>query len=157
LGVKVVESRLAEASARTVALDAGLLRGFQLAGLPMTLGAAARNVGPGLRLGQQREDLPLTLSLGASARFAGAILVAADVYNRPHARSSGFSVGTEYAVLPIFSMRAGYTPAAVSATTAATGLGFGFGLKLSAFNLDYGFTPSGELGAAQRISLTSRF
>ena len=34
----------------------------------------------------------------------------------------------------------------------------GFGIRIfDAYRLDYAFSPSGELGNAQRISLTARF
>lgn len=156
-GVKLVESRLADASARTFAVDAGLMRSLERAPVPVSIGAAVRNLGPGLRLGSQREDLPLTIAVGASARLAGAFLVSADVSERPHARQAAFSVGTEYSVLPTFALRAGYAPSAVTPGAPMAGLGFGFGLKVSRASIDYGFTPAGDLGSSQRLSLTFGF
>lgn len=148
--LKYVDSRIADASARTVAADAGVMRPFAVGGVPMTVGAALRNVGPGLRYGDVTEPLPLTASFGASARLAGAFLVSADVSRRPNARETDFSIGSEYAVIGGLALRLGYLSGA--------SFGAGFGLKLGAATVDYSFSPSpGDLGSAQRISLTSRF
>ena len=37
------------------------------------------------------------------------------------------------------------------------GLSAGFGAELAGFKLDYAFTPYGELGNAQRLTLTAGF
>lgn len=159
VGLKLVQSQLANASAQTFAVDAGLMRGLDVAPVPVTVGASVRNLGPGLRLGTQTEDLPLTVSVGLSARLAGALLISADASDRPHAATGGkaFSVGTEYSVLPTFALRAGYAPISASGGSPMTGFGFGFGLRVSRASIDYGFTPAGDLGAAQRLSLTFGF
>lgn len=155
-GVKVIESRLADASARTVAVDLGLQRPFQARGLPLVLGASVRNLGPGLRLGEQRESLPLAISLGAAVRLAGAMLVAVDVSERPYARQRVVAVGTEYSLMPAFALRTGYSNG-FTTQQPLSGLGFGFGLRVMRATVDYGFTPGGVLGAQQRLGLTTRF
>jgi len=38
-----------------------------------------------------------------------------------------------------------------------SGLGAGLGLRMRGYNLDYAFTPFGELGNVQRLSLGARF
>ena len=155
--VKVIDSRLADAAARTVAVDLGLQHPLEAAGLPLMLGASVRNLGPGLRLGSLREDLPLTVSVGGAVRVAGALLVSADVYDRPHGREAGLNVGTEYSVLPAFALRAGYGSSAAAAGSPMSGLGFGFGLRVLRATIDYGFTPGGALGAEQRLGFSTRF
>jgi hypothetical protein len=158
LNVKYIESRLESASARTVAIDAGLQRPISANGLPMTLGAAVRNLGPGLKLGQEREDLPLLVSVGAGVRLAGALLLSADVSHRPHgAGGATVGFGSEYAVMPTFSVRAGYAANQVNQVSPIGGLGFGFGVRVFRTSIDYSFSPAGELGNTQRISLSSKF
>lgn len=159
LGVKVIDSKLADASARSFAVDLGAQRPLGGLGLPVMVGAAVRNLGPGLKLGDQREDLPLTFAVGGAVRAAGALLLSADVTDRPHAARGklGLSVGTEYSVLPAFSLRAGYGSAAASGGDLMSGLGFGFGLRVLRATIDYGFTPGGALGAEQRVGFSTRF
>lgn len=147
--VKYVDSRIADASAHTVAADFGVMRGFSAGAVPVSVGAALRNVGPGLKYGDVTEPLPLTASFGASARLAGSLLLSADVSHRPYGSQTSFAVGTEYSVVGGFSMRLGYAM--------GSSFGAGFGLKLRGAQIDYSFSPAGELGAAQRLSLSSRF
>lgn len=159
--VKYLESTLADRSGRSVAVDLGLQRGASLGGVPLSFGAAVLNLGQAPKLGDTREDLPVAFSVGGAARLAGLALVSVDVRHRPNAVSSrtSFSVGTEYAVLPAVSLRAGYAPAVSDAAAAGPlkGLGMGLGVKFRGFGLDYSFTPAGELGTAQRIGLTTRW
>lgn len=158
--LKYVETRLAEASARTAALDLGVMRPYALRGLPLMLGAAVKNLGPGLRLGEERSQLPLAVSLGVSLRLGGTAIVSADIEQRPYSGGLAFGVGSEYALLPAFALRAGYAGAPGAGGAGAgnlSGLGMGFGLKFLKASLDYSFSPYGELGNAQRISLATRF
>ena len=46
---------------------------------------------------------------------------------------------------------------AASGAGAFMGMGMGFGLRLGRAALDYSFKPAGELGHAQRLSLSTRF
>ncbi len=64
-------------------------------------------------------------------------------------------------MLPGFAVRAGYMSNAREAgrggLTPLAGLGGGFGLKLGNYRADYTFTPFGELGNVQRLSLGMRW
>ncbi|MBI5244470.1 MAG: hypothetical protein HY922_12460, partial [Elusimicrobia bacterium] len=63
--------------------------------------------------------------------------------------------------LPMFMLRAGYASQAARAASGGSmplgGFGGGFGLKFGNCRADYTFTPFGELGNVQRISLGVRF
>ncbi|MBI4376308.1 MAG: PorV/PorQ family protein [Elusimicrobia bacterium] len=162
LGVKWIESRLADSSARGAAFDLGLGHSLSAASLPLRVGMAVQNLGPGVRFEQERENLPLAVSFGGAARVAGSLLISADIKHRPHSAKTSFGVGTEYAVLPALSFRAGYSALSASARSGSDfagrlgGLGLGFGFKLRSLSLDYAFSPYGELGNAQRVSLGIR-
>lgn len=158
--IKLIESRIADATARTTALDLGVQRGMSVRGLPLSLGAAVRNLGPGLKFESETNQLPTAVSVGTGLRLAGALLLAADVSHRPYDDRYSFGLGTEYALLPALSVRTGYASASQSGSGAAsglTGLGLGFGLKIYRGQLDYAFAPAGELGNAQRLGFTARF
>ena len=161
--MKVLQSQIANVSAQTAAFDLGAQ--YELSsfgpGRPM-LGISVLNVGPGLKFQEQRSPLPLTIGAGLGYRLPLGMIIALDVKNHPNAKDSEVSVGTEYAMLSGFAMRAGYGSArAVSASrgaaTALSGFATGFGLKALGYTLDYSITPFGELGNVQRFSLGARF
>ena len=161
---KYLESAIADVRARTGAVDVGFLHSFRGGPLPLSLGVSALNVGPGMRFLDRREDLPLTLSVGAGLRLFPGVLVAVDARHRPNAAKSTFGVGLEYTMLSALILRAGYGSglASVKGDSAGVGsslrgLGAGLGLRLGRAQLDYSFTPAGELGNSQRISLSMRF
>lgn len=147
--VKYIDSQIAQSSAHTLAADAGVMRAFRVGEVPLTAGFALKNMGPGLNYGGGAEPLPFTASAGLSATLAGSLLLTADLSRQPGAGLTQFSFGTEYAVLGTLAMRLGYGT--------SSDLGAGFGLKLGAVAIDYAFTPAGDLGNAQRLSLTTRF
>lgn len=158
--VKFLQSRIAGYSASTIALDFGARRQFE--GSPLSLGFSVLNIGQGMKYLDQRDPLPLTVSIGSAYRLAGVLQLALDVRrNVPDAKTTvGF--GTEYALLSSFSVRMGYASAMAQSRTGGTlggmnGLGGGFGMKLGKYRADYTFTPFGDLGNAQRISLGARF
>lgn len=159
MNVKYLESRLAYATARGVALDLGLLRRGQGA---WTWGAAVQNLGNGLRYAERAEDLPLAVTAGASVRVGGSLLLAGELRARPRASGVSAGIGTEYDLLPIFVVRGGYRStmrqsALGAPATPMAGLGLGFGIKLKRVNFDYAIMPQGELGQAQRLSISTRF
>lgn len=153
--VKFVQSRIADASAQTVAFDLGARRELpgRGPGVPM-VGLSLLNLGPGLRFADERSQLPLTAAAGVAYRLPLGLLLAADFKHRPHSRQNEVSVGTEYAVLSGFAVRAGYGAAARSGLG---GMAAGFGIKAFDYSIDYSMTPFGELGNVQRFSLGARF
>ncbi|HAH08444.1 MAG TPA: hypothetical protein DCM05_18285 [Elusimicrobia bacterium] len=152
--IKYLESRIGSDSASTFALDFGANRRLG----NFTLGLSVLNVGRGMKFISQRDPLPLILSLGGAYRLGGALNLALDVRHEPNDRRTDVGLGTEYAVLPMFSLRAGYaTMSSVQNRSPLNGLGGGFGLKLKNYRADYTFTPFGDLGNVQRISLGASF
>ncbi|MBI4422203.1 MAG: PorV/PorQ family protein [Elusimicrobia bacterium] len=161
LGVnaKYLESKLAYASARGMAFDVGLLRRSRG---PWAFGAAARNLGNGLRFADRTDELPLTVAVGATARLAGALMVSAELSHRARSGGVAAGVGSEYSLLPSLVVRGGYRsglretgPSASG--FAAGGLGMGFGIRMRKATFDYSFTPQGSLGQSQRVSVSTRF
>lgn len=155
---KFLDSKIANTSARGVAADLGATW-VPREGGATTLGAALLNLGPGVRRDRAREDLPTTAALGAAVRPAKPLLLSADLRYRPHATASSASFGGEYALVEAFRVRAGYQLRLAGPGTVggASGLGAGFGLTVSRLTVDYSFSPYGELGNAQRVSLALRF
>ena len=160
IGLKAIQSRIAGDSASTAALDIGAIWKAS----PMSVGVAVQNLGPGLKFVNERSQLPLTFAGGVALRLPLGLALAADARYRPYSRSQEYGIGTEYGGLGAITFRAGWLGARTQGGTASkarsvipVGFAAGIGLRFSSFNLDYSFVPFGELGNAQRISLSSRF
>lgn len=162
--VKYLRSELAGETATGFAFDLGVRRAVSAGRRSITLAASALNLGPGLRYLDETNDLPLTFSAGVGVPLFSTILLAADFRIRPHEGESSVSLGSEFAVLPSLTLRAGYGSVFSSSQGVAGGsgiplgdFGMGMGLKIGRGTVNYSFAPAGELGSAQRISLTTRF
>ncbi|MBI4054923.1 MAG: hypothetical protein HY402_02185 [Elusimicrobia bacterium] len=91
-----------------------------------------------------------------------------DLKYQPHDKKVVVGMGTEYQVLSTLSLRAGYAAfqgkgagqfdgSETESLSSLAGLSGGFGLRLGGYLLDYAFTPFGDLGNVQRVSLSARF
>lgn len=157
--VKFLRSEIGPYSAQTVAVDLGARK--DLRGSPFSIGFAARNIGKGLKFIEQEDALPLMLSVGASARLAGVLGLAAEIRNEPNDSRTSFALGTEYAFLGSLALRTGYSANSAGSRSPSMGmlggLGAGLGFRMKSFGADYSFTPFGDLGDAQRLTLSARF
>lgn len=158
VNVKYLESRLAYATARGVAVDVGLHRRGRGA---WSWGAAVRNLGNGLRYAEHTDALPLAVAAGAAVRVNGSLLLSGEIRHRASSGGIEAGVGTEYSLLPSLVIRGGYRsasrPEALRGSSPADGMGMGFGIRLKKATFDYAITPQGELGQAQRLSISTRF
>ena len=126
----------------------------------MLLGAALRNLGPGMKFDGERNDLPQTAALGAAYALPGGHAVAAELLNRPRGGGSDVGFGGEYQALKDVYLRAGYTTQSAgggSGFDAARGLTLGMGLRNARWDFSYAVLPMGELGHSHRFSLGARF
>lgn len=157
LAVKRVESRIAEASAGATAFDAGL--GWDVGGpWAVRLGGAARNMGEDLRYSRQAYPLPLAFAAGLSMEPVPGLLVAGEASRRPRGNQTGFALGTEYRLHPLFAVRAGYLLDRGPGSAAwPRGGSAGFGLRWTRLSLDYALAPFGGLGSVQVFSLSARY
>jgi hypothetical protein len=155
--VKYIRSHIASSEAQTFAIDAGAKRAFG----PLTLAAAVRNVGPGMKFEDETDDLPLRLAFGAAYHFADYGALTAEFTNGPRGGGSTGAAGAEVQVLKGVLFRVGYSSQEQSTGSsgfdAVTGLTFGFGLKQPRWSFDYAAAPMGELGTAQRFSASLRW
>jgi len=163
LGVKGVQETLGDVTARTYAFDAGALyylhwgqlrgdAGRQDAGL--RLGAAARNLGPGLKFDSVSSPLPATYQTGAAWRtypWGDALTLSCDqVWSKDQAFYTGF--GAEFTVYRLLSFRVGYR----TGQDIGNGIRAGVGFKLKIFDLDYAYAGFGDLGQMHRVGLSAR-
>lgn len=155
LGVKLIQSQISSDKAQGVALDLGAIRYMNQA--PVSIGFALQNIGPGIQFINEQTKLPLTAAGGVGVHVLGALTLAADIKHRIYDRKTTWAVGTEYSLIPSFSLRTGYALSSRLNSEALSGLGAGFGMRMMGYRLDYAITPFGELGNAHRVSLTARF
>lgn len=162
LSVKYLTSSIGSDTASTFALDVGITR--KLAFAPVSLGASVQNLGPGLKFVDQRDPLPLAVTLGGAYHAWHLLDLALDVKYEPHDKRTSVAIGTEYTVFSVLALRAGYASYTAQAlagsarpNTPLAGFGGGFGLKLGSYSADYAITPFGDLGNVQRFSLGVRF
>lgn len=159
--VKFLRSHIASSEAQGLALDLGLKRELPAGSGKVVLGAALRNVGPGLKYDDQRNDLPLRAAFGAAYRFAAGHAFAAELQNGPRGAGTEVGAGGELKAHEGVFLRLGYTTksgsVAGSGFDAARGLTLGLGLRKDRFGLDYAAQAAGELGSTHRFTLSSRF
>ena len=128
---------------------------YYLTNLPLSLGVSLRNLGPGIKYINQSTKLPLSASFGAAYHVVTGLALGIDVKQQIYNKRTDFSFGTEYMILPIFTLRGGYL--LNGSSQLMNGLGAGFGMRILGYRLDYAITPFGELGNTHRVSLTTRF
>ena len=155
MGLKLIQSQIGQDKGQGYAFDLGM--SWNSAQRPISLGLSALNLGPGIRYISETTKLPLTFSLGAAWHVIPGLALSADIRRLVYDGRTNLSLGTEYMLLPMFTVRGGYLLSSATSLQQANALGMGFGLKLMGQKVDYAFTPFGELGATQRISLNWRF
>lgn len=155
--VKFIQSHIASAQATTFAADFGVRR--QLGAI--VLGAALRNLGPGMKFDTQRNDLPLRLAVGGAYKFAAGHALTAELTNAPRAGGTDVGFGGEFQAIKNIFLRAGYTTQTAitggSSFDAARGLTLGLGVRSARWSLDYAAVPMGELGSTHRFTLGARW
>lgn len=163
-GLKYVTETLDSVSASAPALDLGAIyhirpSRYWMKGVPaqeFRLGAALRNLGPGLKYDVESFPLPMSLSLGAAwishPWGAHELTLAMDnVLSNDDAYV--LALGAEYFMYQILSFRAGFR----TGQETGSGVRLGVGFRLSFADLDYSMSPFGELGAMHRLGLAMRF
>lgn len=160
--VKYIRSHIGSAEAQSFAVDVGVRRELEGMGPgKLALGAALRNLGPGLKFDNERNDLPLRLAVGVAYKLAGGHAVAAEAVNGPRGAGTDASFGGECQVVKNIYLRAGYTTRSAvtggSGFDAARGMTLGLGFRNEKWSLDYAVLPSGELGRSHRFSLAARW
>jgi opacity protein-like surface antigen len=124
-----------------------------------TFGATVQHVGPGYSLVEESFNLPMTVRAGASSKFFEDRLTAALDISKSADNDATVHAGAEYQLTQVVALRGGYrvTPGNTLDVDGITGLTGGLGIAIRNFNLDYGFMPFGDLGAAHRVSLSFHF
>lgn len=163
-GVKMISSKLDSASASAFAADVGAvyyLRPSQywmrkIPAQELRLAFTARNVGTGIKYDKVSFPLPTSYTLGAAwyghPWGANQLIISVDNI-LDNEKGYMLAAGAEYAAFQLLSVRAGYK----TGQDTGSGLRFGFGFKLAYVDLDYSFSPYGDLGSMHKLGATWRF
>jgi hypothetical protein len=149
--LKVITAHLGETKGGGFAFDLGARAQFPdvalgpIAFSEPAIGLTASNLFGSVSYGDTQETFAMDVAVGASARLAGVVRVAADVH-----AAGGLGVGFTYTPIPTLALRLGMMAGGEFSITA------GIGLNVQGFLIDYAFI-SHTLGAAHRIGLTLDF
>lgn len=147
VSAKLLREAIEAESATTFMLDFGAIKKFQR----ITLGAAVRNLGPGLNFHDESGGLPVTFSLGGTYYFYDTPLIPAVSIDVPLDDSPVLSIGAEYTPWQYLSLRTGLK------TERDEGfwswMRFGFGTAISGISVDYAMIPGQDLGATHMFSI----
>lgn len=160
VNVKYIQQKIENESARGVAFDFGSL---YEATEKITLGFSLKNLGPPMKFVKEEFSLPLSITLGGAYKIMHSLSLALDVKYQPIDKEVNFSLGTEYFPVAPIALRGGYLIKALQTASGAegignfSGLGAGVGFKLRNYQMDYAFTPFGELGDTHRFSFSVGF
>ena len=143
VSVKSIQSRIDRYSGSGLAVDAGLRHKFD--GVPLTVAAAALNVGQGPQLLNERSALPTSYGLSAAYSPLPSVSLFGGGSYQPGTNVFNASVGGEVRVAHILALRGNYAGGTGAEGRAGLGqLVGGIGVYLGAFRLDYAFQPAGQ-------------
>lgn len=164
VNVKLISSKLDNASASALAADVGAvyyLRPSQywmrkIPAQELRIAFTARNVGTGMKFDKVSFPLPTSYTLGTAwygHPWGANQLVLSMDHIFDNEKGYMLAAGAEYAAFQLMSVRAGYK----SGQDEGSGLRVGFGFKLAYVDVDYSFSPFGDLGAMHKMGVTWRF
>lgn len=162
--LKAISSRLDKVTATAFAADLGAMYYLRPANYWMKkvpaqefrFGLDIKNIGTGLKYDKLSFPLPTSATLGAawiSHPWGAHTLTVAMDQTISNDDKYKVSLGAEYFMFQLLSVRAGYT----SGQDIGSGIRMGVGFRLSFVDLDYSMSPFGDLGSMHKIGLTMRF
>ncbi len=148
-GLKFLSSSLGDQGASSFAADLGVVYRMSDAA---RVGAAVRNLGPGMTFDAEADPLPATMTVGGSYVWKS-LLLSADV-EKVNDLGATPRLGVEYAPVPHLALRGGWIGGDETALSGLTG-GVGVNWK-EQWGLDYAYRSS-ELGATHQFALSTGF
>ncbi len=163
---KVIYSSIADKSSSAVGLDLGI--NYEIPKQKLNLAAAVLNLGTQLSSYMDtKEDLPLDVTIGISKRLENLpVRLSLDFHQLNKDRDElyqhlkGFSLGAEFYLSEVFTLRFGYDNEArsdlkVGSSSGIAGFNGGLGVKISEYVFNYGYSSLGTIGAMHRIGLAT--
>ncbi len=156
LALKIIYGSIDSFIGLALATDLGIRFYPDIKGL--TLGAVIRNFGYQIKaFDEVRDKLQLDIGIGAGYNLTENINLALDIH-KPIDNTVLFNLGTEGWINKYVALRGGYNSLGKDYRTGGisditSGLSVGLGVKYSKYQVDYSFTPMGDLGRLHHITL----
>ena len=164
--VKFIYSSIAEFSSTAMAVDLGLH--YAIPSQQINIAVVALNLGGQLSsFINTKEDLPIDVAVGISKRLERLpVRLSLDFHNLTKNRDDfvqhfkAFSIGTEFYLSKVFSLRFGYdnekrSELKVGTTSGIAGFNAGLGIYISDYRFDYGYSSLGLVGGLHRIGVVT--
>lgn len=148
INFKYIQQQIESHKATGFALDVGYLATLS----SLKYGLTLQNIGPQMKFINEAYNLPLTLTAGISYQIKG-LKIILDVKNSIYENKTSISIGSEYTLLPVLTLRGG----GLAGSTGLTNLNTGVGINLHNTKLNYSLTSSNSLGNTHHITLCLRF
>ena len=156
ISAKYISSNIKE-TAVAYAADAGAM--YKIADGRVSLGLVVQNAGGKIKFKEEGDKLPFNIKFGGAVRLKNNWLLSADA-NDPVDGKIYFCAGTEYCVKVskdvTLAARAGYGTGTED-TGGLSGVTGGIGADYGDYELDYAFSPFGDLGDVHRITFGLKF
>jgi hypothetical protein len=156
LGLKILYGSIDSFLGIGLASDLGVR--YQPAIKGLTLGAVIKNLGYQIKaFDQERDNLPIDIGIGVGYDVSDNVNLALDIH-KPIDNTILFNLGVEGWVHKYVALRGGYNSLGQDYRTGGaaditSGLSVGLGVKYSKYQVDYSFTPMGDLGRLHHITL----
>ncbi|HLD29254.1 MAG TPA: hypothetical protein VJC03_02845, partial [bacterium] len=143
ISMKFISNRLDDYKSGNTAIDAGMLYSLNE---KIRLGLNVQNRALKISLTGEEETLFRNIKAGI-AFFPDERMTAALDVNFPDDSAASLSIGGEYRIWKILALRAGYRHETEDNLLGSLyGFSAGFGIRFGRYQIDYAFTPYGDLG-----------
>ncbi|MCX7956540.1 MAG: PorV/PorQ family protein [Endomicrobia bacterium] len=154
--VKFIDKKLADINSTGVTLDIGMLfvPKFAVVDGRLRFGVNLQNLFGGLKFDKETSPFPFNTRVGIAFKkevIGNPVTVASDINFNP----SFVSLGVEYSLLDVISLRCGYKFS--SQAQVDKGIRIGFGIGVTNFRFDYSYAPTETFGDTHKVSITMKF
>jgi len=150
---KLISAKIDDVSAHAYAMDFGSMYTFND---KLQFGASLTNMGSKLKFISEGDSLPMAFKVAAQYKPARKWMVTSEGVYRKTGLGS-FHIGGQWRPIEAVSLRAGYKTDTLDGLSALAGVTAGIGIHVWGQELAYAWSPYGDLGDAQYLSLLVRF
>lgn len=150
--LKYVKEKISEYNSWAVASEFGCLYITPIEKL--TAGLVLKNISTKVKFIDTTEELPLIVKTGVGYKtMEDKLTIGIDIGRQMDNEKTFFNTGAEYLIIEFLALRCGIN----TRNETDTGITGGFGVNYCDFNLDYAYSPYGDLGDTHKITLTYKF